>query len=205
MNRKKRSEGALQRVGTTTTATTTTSSQEALGRTSSSRLRSTSARFKEAAADEDFRKEVQLARLNALEFDNFSNANEQLNSQVEDDEYVEEGLEVNDDDEVVYPGRKRRKKKQSTQPDHKRLSGSSNLRRNKLVINLNKILEAMSSIDSTIDYLKVAAAPSKYPPRSFCSTCGYPAAYRCVECGSRFCSIKCNEVHKEFRCLKWTA
>ena len=147
MNRqqRRRSEGALQGVGGgsgpqvgSSSAVKTQDHQH--GRTA--RLRSTSTRFKEAAADENFRKEIQLARLNALESDNFSNPNEQL-TMMEDDEYVEEGLDANDDDEVVYPGRKRRKKKLSAQGDQKKALTSSALQKNKLVINLSKILDIM--------------------------------------------------------------
>jgi len=137
MNRHKRRSEGLQVVDGSSNASTTKTQEPYVRK---ARLRSTSTRFKEAAADEDVRKEIQLARLSALESDNFSNPNEQL-TLVEDDDYVEEGLDANDDDEIIYPGRKRRRKKQSTQGDQKKTSSGS--QRNKLVINLNKIIETM--------------------------------------------------------------
>ena len=35
--------------------------------------------------------------------------------------------------------------------------------------------------------------------------CIYFSNYTCTQCGSRFCSIKCNSTHKETRCLKLVA
>lgn len=56
-----------------------------------------------------------------------------------------------------------------------------------------------------VNYRTVAAKPSIYPARhNFCSVCGYIASYTCTRCGSRYCSIKCNENHKETRCLKFS-
>ncbi|KAJ1403312.1 hypothetical protein B484DRAFT_457575 [Ochromonadaceae sp. CCMP2298] len=55
------------------------------------------------------------------------------------------------------------------------------------------------------DYYSIAARPSVNPARNvFCSVCGYKASYRCTRCGSRFCSIRCNENHKETRCMKFS-
>ncbi|KAK9834123.1 hypothetical protein WJX81_000052 [Elliptochloris bilobata] len=39
--------------------------------------------------------------------------------------------------------------------------------------------------------------------RRWCSVCGFAAPYRCVRCGSRFCTRKCYGVHTETRCLKF--
>lgn len=58
--------------------------------------------------------------------------------------------------------------------------------------------------NSTANYITVAACPSKFPARQFCSVCGYFGQYTCTRCGLRFCSIKCNEHHKETRCLKFS-
>lgn len=52
---------------------------------------------------------------------------------------------------------------------------------------------------------QIAALPSSRPPRYFCATCGFKAPYTCTRCYTRFCSVKCNEVHQETRCLKFTA
>jgi len=55
------------------------------------------------------------------------------------------------------------------------------------------------------NYSSSAAPPSKFPPRAFCSVCGFEAPYNCVQCGSKFCSTKCLQTHQDTRCLKWTA
>ena len=54
-----------------------------------------------------------------------------------------------------------------------------------------------------LSYLSVAVLPSKTPPRSFCSVCGYIGTYACTRCGSRYCCSKCLANHKETRCLKF--
>ena len=53
------------------------------------------------------------------------------------------------------------------------------------------------------NYLSVVAKPSKFPPRFFCSVCGFWAKYSCTRCGLRYCSMKCQETHKETRCIKF--
>lgn len=52
-----------------------------------------------------------------------------------------------------------------------------------------------------------APSPEKFnlPRRHFCSVCGFTGKYTCITCGSRFCSIYCQSVHKETRCMKWIA
>ena len=53
------------------------------------------------------------------------------------------------------------------------------------------------------NYLSVAAKPSKFPTRFFCSVCGYNAKYQCTRCGLRYCTMKCGETHRETRCIKF--
>ena len=51
-----------------------------------------------------------------------------------------------------------------------------------------------------------AAGPSvTSTARKYCSVCGYASNYNCARCGMKFCSRKCNAVHTETRCLKFTA
>jgi hypothetical protein len=57
--------------------------------------------------------------------------------------------------------------------------------------------------EETVNYFTIAAKRSKLPSkRPFCSVCGYLGDYTCTRCGARFCSVRCNESHKETRCLK---
>ena len=56
-----------------------------------------------------------------------------------------------------------------------------------------------------VNYYTIAAKPSAFPARQcFCSVCGFIGHYSCTRCGSKFCSIKCNESHKETRCFKFS-
>lgn len=55
------------------------------------------------------------------------------------------------------------------------------------------------------NYLTAQVPPPRYPARHFCAVCGFKSDYTCVQCGARYCSVKCYGVHKDTRCLKWTA
>ncbi|XP_015920675.1 zinc finger HIT domain-containing protein 1 [Parasteatoda tepidariorum] len=54
------------------------------------------------------------------------------------------------------------------------------------------------------NYLTAKVPSSKYPERHFCAVCGFESAYTCVQCGTKFCSVRCHGVHQDTRCLKWT-
>ena len=73
--------------------------------------------------------------------------------------------------------------------------------------NLSLIIEeqccSKESKPESSNYLKAVAPASKFPKRHFCAVCGYQAPYTCCQCGTRFCTIRCKETHKETRCLKW--
>ena len=58
--------------------------------------------------------------------------------------------------------------------------------------------------DGEVTYLSVALPDSKLPKRRFCCVCGVVACYKCPKCGQSFCSLSCDETHKEMRCLKFT-
>ncbi|KAI8082656.1 uncharacterized protein B0P05DRAFT_537910 [Gilbertella persicaria] len=53
-------------------------------------------------------------------------------------------------------------------------------------------------------YQTCSVSPSIYPPRNFCSVCGFSSNYRCLRCGMKYCSTQCLSTHMETRCLKWT-
>lgn len=53
------------------------------------------------------------------------------------------------------------------------------------------------------NYASINADSSSLPPRKFCSVCGLDGIYACSRCGMRYCTIKCNNQHKETRCLKF--
>ncbi|GIX76892.1 zinc finger HIT domain-containing protein 1 [Caerostris darwini] len=64
--------------------------------------------------------------------------------------------------------------------------------------------EAQFFTKDKINYLTAQIPPSKYPDRHFCAVCGFNAPYTCVQCGTRFCSVKCQGIHQDTRCMKWT-
>ncbi|TKR80467.1 hypothetical protein L596_014537 [Steinernema carpocapsae] len=49
-----------------------------------------------------------------------------------------------------------------------------------------------------------SVGPSLKPARSFCPPCGKFAIYKCVRCGTGYCSIACRDTHNDTRCMKWT-
>lgn len=53
------------------------------------------------------------------------------------------------------------------------------------------------------NYGTISAGPSSKPARKFCSVCGYFGVYACTRCGMRYCSQKCQDHHRETRCLKF--
>lgn len=54
------------------------------------------------------------------------------------------------------------------------------------------------------NYVTAKVPPSKFPERHYCSVCGFDSNYTCVQCGSRYCSVKCLGTHQDTRCLKCT-
>ncbi|UJR14197.1 hypothetical protein I4U23_001190 [Adineta vaga] len=59
--------------------------------------------------------------------------------------------------------------------------------------------------NETKNYFTIIAKPSKYPPLKLCAVCGLTSQYTCQICGSLYCSLKCLDIHKDTRCLKFTA
>ncbi|XP_055957920.1 zinc finger HIT domain-containing protein 1 [Patella vulgata] len=55
------------------------------------------------------------------------------------------------------------------------------------------------------NYFSAAVPPSVIPPRHFCAVCGFPSNFTCVQCGARYCCIRCLGTHQDTRCLKYTA
>lgn len=84
------------------------------------------------------------------------------------------------------------------------LTVKKNIRRYRKPLNLLIEEEQLANPDGP-NYATAAAPPSKFPPRCFCSVCGFQAPYSCIQCGSKFCATKCLTTHQETRCLKWTA
>jgi len=158
----------------------------------SGRLRQLSKKVK--TVDKEARLEAQTARLELLENDNYgAAAPTALDLQPDDEEYQQ----TEDADEGF--AKKKRPKKD-------RLLLERAKKTQKYVRNLNKLLEELQDSPDlpAVNYFTTAALPSQKPSRHFCSVCGLLASYCCTRCGMRFCSVKCNETHKDTRCLKFT-
>ncbi|KAK9240633.1 hypothetical protein V1525DRAFT_369728 [Lipomyces kononenkoae] len=54
----------------------------------------------------------------------------------------------------------------------------------------------------TSEFYSAAVERSRYPMRHLCSVCGYWGAITCIRCGARYCSLACEDTHRETRCLK---
>ncbi|XP_075248585.1 zinc finger HIT domain-containing protein 1-like [Convolutriloba macropyga] len=71
---------------------------------------------------------------------------------------------------------------------------------------LQNLVEEEAALErESPNYFTCIAPPSKKPAKKLCSVCGFPSAYNCVQCGFKFCSLDCQQMHKDTRCLKWTA
>ena len=53
--------------------------------------------------------------------------------------------------------------------------------------------------DKKFNYFSITVPPSRFPARKFCSVCGFPSTYVCVQCGTKYCCSKCLQTHKETR------
>ena len=49
------------------------------------------------------------------------------------------------------------------------------------------------------NYFSITVPPSRFPARKFCSVCGFVSSYVCVQCGTKYCSSKCLQTHKDTR------
>jgi zinc finger HIT domain-containing protein 1 len=56
--------------------------------------------------------------------------------------------------------------------------------------------------DAAREFADISSSKSSYPVPQLCSVCGYWGKIACIQCGSRYCSIPCQEAHRETRCLK---
>jgi len=138
------------------------------------------------------RKLIRSARLASLESDNYEERDDV--DDFNDQNYVEGGDE--DDDDVEFEEKKGRKRKKESKVIEEVKCKT-----------LEQILEDEGYEDSgpeVMNYFKAQGAPSKKPPRKFCSVCGQESPYTCTRCSMRFCSIRCEVHHRDTRCLKFT-
>eukprot|EP00752_Nemacystus_decipiens_P011038 g9807.t1 len=150
--------------------------------------------------DQETRNQVKDARLEALEADNYTE--DQGGEQ--DDEF-----DLDEDDERGdgrQRGRSRAAKSAGSKAKNK---GEKDPWKERKFKSLHQVLYELTNelcvYPGGATALSIEAPDSKHPPRPFCSVCGYHGLYTCTRCGSRFCSSKCSEQHKETRCLKFAS
>ncbi|KAH0685343.1 hypothetical protein KY290_016620 [Solanum tuberosum] len=159
----------------------------------SMRTRKIAPKMAAALASSDNRTQAMLARLDALESDNAV-----VEPQLLDDD---DEASLDDEDQVFhkkYPKGTKRKTRQAKALENKRAPKS-------FLELLNEAnLESLPPHVPT--YLRAAVGPpSSIARRHFCTVCGFSSTYTCVQCGMRFCSIKCRTIHNDTRCLKFVA
>lgn len=159
----------------------------------SMRTRKIAPKMAAALASSDNRTQAILARLDALESDNAV-----VEPQLLDDD---DEASLDDEDQVFhkkYPKGTKRKTRQAKALENKRAPKS-------FLELLNEAnLESLPPHMPT--YLRAAVGPpSSSSRRHFCTVCGFSSTYTCVQCGMRFCSIKCRTIHNDTRCLKFVA
>ncbi|XP_009604150.1 SWR1 complex subunit 6-like isoform X2 [Nicotiana tabacum] len=156
----------------------------------SMRTRKVAPKMAAALASSDNRTQAMLARLDALESDNAVVEQQLLD---DDDE-----ASLDDEDQVhkKYPKGTKRKTRQAKALENKRAP--------KTFLELLHEANLESLPPHVPTYLRAAVGPpSSISRRHFCTVCGFSANYTCVQCGMRFCSIKCQTIHKDTRCLKF--
>lgn len=159
----------------------------------SMRTRKVAPKMAAALASSDNRTQAMLARLDALESDNAV-----VEPQLLDDD---DEASLDDEDQVFhkkYPKGTKRKTRQAKALENKRAPKSF------LELLNEGNLESLPPHVPT--YLRAAVGPpSSIARRHFCTVCGFSSTYTCVQCGMRFCSIKCRTIHNDTRCLKFVA
>lgn len=155
--------------------------------------------------DEETRRQVALDRLQQLERDQAATAVDVTGI----DNDLWEPSDVSDDE-----GKVKRRKSTTARP-RGRVSAitpaevlqTRGQRRSRKTVEMI-LMDEPASLPDADTYLSVQAPPASKvpgirPPWKLCSVCSYFGSYKCVRCGSNFCSINCMNVHKDTKCLKF--
>lgn len=158
------------------------------------RTRKVAPKMAAALASSDNRAQAMLARLEALENDNAG-----LETvQVDDDDEASF-----DDDDQAYQKKQSKSTKRKTR-QAKALENAKKAPRTFLELLQEANLESLPP--HVPSYSRAAVGPpSSTARRHFCTVCGFTGTYTCVQCGMRFCTIRCQTIHNDTRCLKFVA
>ena len=150
-------------------------------RTASSRVRT---------FDLETRNQIKRKRLDSLEADNWHES--RAKEEEEDDDYNP----MDDDesgDEVAVDARKKSKKKKAKK------EGWNAMQKCKSLQEILDEAEYHKYPSWVPNFASIAAAPSRYPQRQFCSVSGLMGKYKCPVTGDYLATLEAYETHRETR------
>jgi len=165
----------------------------------STRARKMASKVEAVLVDAGTRQRAAAARLEALEHDNDG----MVFGDFDDDDQVYD----EEHDTVAFAPPKKSKKVGRRRTRQSKAMEKEQLKKQPRSF-AELLLEAdLESVDSSVPtYLTAAVGPPKATsPRKFCSVCRFLAPYTCTKCGARFCSLRCQSIHLDTRCLKFVA
>jgi len=139
--------------------------------------------------DQATRNEIKRKRLESLEADNWQE--DKRKDEDEDDDYNPLD-DASSGDEVSVDVRKKKKKKAKRDAWNATQKCKS----------LQEILDEAEyhKYPSWVpNFASIAAAPSRYPPRHFCSVSGLVGKYKCPVTGDYLATLEAYETHRETR------
>ena len=143
--------------------------------------------------DDHTRSEIKRKRLDALEADNWAVERRKDGGDPDDDDY--NPLEdPGSDEEVAVSGAKRSKKKKKKARD--KWNAAQKCKTLQEVLDEAQYHKYPSWAPN---WLSIAAAPSRYPPRRFCSVSGVVGKYQCPVTGDYLGSLSAYTTHRETR------
>eukprot|EP00457_Paulinella_chromatophora_P015759 gb/GEZN01016432.1/.p1 GENE.gb/GEZN01016432.1/~~gb/GEZN01016432.1/.p1 ORF type:complete len:210 (+),score=30.82 gb/GEZN01016432.1/:133-762(+) len=165
------------------------------------RARKTAGKNVKSVVDGETRRQVHLARLEALDSDNHQAP--PLDAQDLDSDPFEE--------DTYSPGvqgkaKKAKKGKGKRGSSSKPQAAPSTRNTEAKVLDLTYLMQEEEDYHPNVPtYFSAAASESCLPARKFCSVCGFISQYTCVRCGLFFCSLRCQSSHEKLRCMKFGA
>lgn len=149
-----------------------------------------------SVVDQETRRQVAAQRLQTLEADNYEEPSIAALA-------AGDGAYVDEEEEEVVQGSTKGKKRKGRSGGTKE-GGRAKIQANSYrVRNLEHVIAEEEYDSDSVNYKTIAAGPSVKPQRHFCSVCGFFGTYTCTRCGLRFCGMRCQQTHKETRCLKF--
>lgn len=142
--------------------------------------------------DQDTRNFILQSRIDELESDFYDSPNRLA------EEDSSQDFEL-DFDEKSKNKKKLRKMKKKIPKKNKK---DAYVKRN---LNLKKIIkeENLENKDLFPNFCNIKPKENLYPERKFCSICGNFSKYKCPRCGEKYCCLKCHDIHRDIKCLKF--